>query len=71
MFDFETNEIEISTKKVVKNLQIFSHKKSFKLSDNYFDLVPNHPIKVKVLGGTLLSDISKFIKFRSYCQIFS
>ena len=47
--DFNTLIIETKTT-VVKNLFISRKSKYLKTSNNYFDLVPGHPVKVTILG---------------------
>jgi hypothetical protein len=41
-----------------------------KLSDNYFDLVPGHPVKVTVLGPDSLAAIKDDLVFRSYREVY-
>ncbi len=44
----DKNEITFSTDKLVKNLFIDHQDQYLSLSDNYFDLVPGHPLTVKL-----------------------
>jgi beta-mannosidase len=65
------NLITIETKaSVVKNLFISRKSKYLKLSDNYFDLVPGHPVKVTVLGPDSLAAIKDDLVFRSYREVY-
>lgn len=51
--DFNTIVIESKTT-VVKNLFISRKSKYLKATNNYFDLVPGHPVKVTILGDEKL-----------------
>ena len=67
----EFNEITIeSTGPVVKNLFI-SHSDTYvKFSDNYFDLVPGHPVKVVLLNKDGLARLKDGLRFRSYREVY-
>ena len=61
----------ISTKTtVVKNLYISRKSKYLKTTDNYFDLVPGHPVKVTILGDEKLENIKDDLVFRSYREVY-
>lgn len=61
----------ISTKKtIVKNLYISRKSKYLKTTDNYFDLVPGHPVKVTILGNEKLENIKDDLVFRSYREVY-
>lgn len=67
----EFNIIVVETKTtVVKNLFISRKSKYLRTSDNYFDLVPGHPVKVTVLGSEGLSAIKHDLVFRSYRDVY-
>ena len=67
----EFNEMTIeSTGPVVKNLFISHENTYLKVSENYFDLVPGHPVKVVVLNKDGLSKLQDGIKFRSYREVY-
>ena len=51
--DFNTMVISTKTT-VVKNLYISRKSKYLKATNNYFDLVPGHPVKVTTLGDEKL-----------------
>ncbi|MCB0368207.1 MAG: hypothetical protein KDD45_01900 [Bdellovibrionales bacterium] len=41
-----------------------------KTNNNYFDLVPGHPVKVTILGTDKLQDIKDDLVFRSYRDVY-
>jgi hypothetical protein len=51
---------------VVKNLFISHATTYLRTSNNYFDLVPGHPVKVIVLHPDGLAKLKNGLKFRSY-----
>jgi hypothetical protein len=60
-----------ATGSVVKNLYI-SHSNSYvKLSNNYFDLIPSHPVKVVLLNKEGLTQLRSGLKFRSYREVYT
>ena len=46
----EYKEITLSSTKLLKNVFISNTKEYLKTTDNYFDLVPGHKVKVQVLN---------------------
>lgn len=70
-FHTDFNLIVFETKTtVVKNLFISRKSKYLKTSNNYFDLVPGHPVKVQILGSDPLSAIKDDLVFRSYREVY-
>lgn len=67
--DFNTIILETKTT-VVKNLFISRKSKYLRTSDNYFDLVPGHPVKVTIQGSDNLEDIKNDLVFRSYRDVY-
>ena len=63
--DFNTIVVETKST-IVKNLYISRKSKYLKTTNNYFDLVPGHPVKVTFLGEEKLADIKDDLLFRSY-----
>ena len=55
---------------IVKNLFISRSSKYLKTSDNYFDLVPGHPVKVTTLDKDSLADFKNELVFRSYREVY-
>lgn len=55
---------------MVKNLFISRKSKYLRTSDNYFDLVPGHPVKVVVYGSEELEAIKNDLVFRSYRDVY-
>ena len=54
----------------MKNLFI-SHESTYvKFSDNYFDLVPGHPVKVVLLHKDGLAKLKDGLRFRSYREVY-
>ena len=53
-----------SSDKLIKNLYIYNSKEYIKLSDNYFDLVPNVFVTV-TLRDCKLADIKDTMKYMS------
>lgn len=68
--DFNTIVLETKTT-VVKNLFISRKSKYLRTSDNYFDLVPGHPVKVVVYGSEGLEAIKSDLLFRSYRDVYT
>ena len=65
------NTIIVETKSIiVKNLFISRKSKYLKATNNYFDLVPGHPVKVTILGDDKLADIKDDLVFRSYRDVY-
>jgi hypothetical protein len=61
------NEFTVSSNgAVVKNLFISHSKTYLKLSNNYFDLLPGHPVKVVVQSPQGLAKLQDGLVFRSY-----
>lgn len=70
-FHPEFNVMVLETKKtVVKNLFISGKSKYIRTSNNYFDLVPGHPVKVLLEDGIKLSDVKDDLVFRSYREVY-
>ena len=67
--DFNTMIIETKTT-VVKDLFISRKSKYLKTTNNYFDLVPGHPVKVTILGDENLANIKEDLVFRSYRDVY-
>ena len=67
--DFNTMIVETKTT-IVKNLYISRKSKYLKTTNNYFDLVPGHPVKVTILGDENLADIKEDLMFRSYRDVY-
>ena len=66
----DENVITFDSSSLVKSLFI-SHKKiDLKLTDNYFDVVPNRVVKVRLLGDVLLRDIQEGFEYVSYRQVY-
>lgn len=55
----------MSSPKLLKNVFIDHKDKYIQLSDNYFDLLPNKPVTVKLIGGIKLAEIKDGLKFNS------
>ncbi len=68
--DFNVITIEATTA-VVKNLYISHKDKYLKTSDNYFDLMPGHPVKVTVENKEGLAALKKGLLFRSYREVYT
>ena len=64
------NEIEFDGSTVIKSLFISHDKLDLKLSDNYFDVLPNRPFRVKILGDHRLSEIKDGMVYKSYRQVY-
>lgn len=66
------NEFTVSSNgPVVKNLFI-SHKNTYlKLSNNYFDLLPGHAVKVVVQNPEGLAKLKDGLVFRSYREVYT
>lgn len=56
---------------VVKNLFISHLNVYLKTSNNYFDLVPGHPVKVIVQNKEGLATLRSGLKFRSYREVYT
>ncbi len=71
-YNDQFNEITVQAKSaVVKNLYI-SHKDTYlKLTNNYFDLLPGHPIKVVVRNKEGLAALRGGLVFRSYREVYT
>lgn len=67
--DFNMIVVETKTT-VVKNLFISRKSKYLKASNNYFDLVPGHPVKVTFLGDDRLETFKDDLVFRSYRDVY-
>lgn len=67
--DFNTIVVETKTT-VVKNLFISRKSKYLRTSNNYFDLVPGHPVKVIVYASEGLEAIKSDLVFRSYRDVY-
>ena len=66
------NTLVVETKStIVKNLFISRKFKYLKTTNNYFDLVPGHPVKVTILGDEKLADIKDDLVFRSYRDVYT
>ena len=50
-YDLDYGVLVLRTDKVIKNLFIGSTFKYIKLSDNYFDMIPNKIYKVSLMGS--------------------
>jgi hypothetical protein len=61
----------LSSNKVLKNLFISNKKEYLKTSDNYFDLIPGHKVKVQVLNETPFESLVDTMVFRSYYQVYN
>lgn len=63
----------MSTDKFIKNLFISNTERYLRLSDNYFDLIANREVKLRVKGKKdeeiNLSILKETMKFRGYQQI--
>lgn len=71
-FNEEFNEMTIkSAGPVVKNLFISHATTYLRTSNNYFDLVPDHPVKVIVLHPDGLAKLKSGLKFRSYREVYT
>ena len=70
-FLYGTDEIIFSSNYVIKNLYI-SHKNYFlKYSDNYFDVIPNHKVKVLLKNPEKsLQELKSGFVFKSFREIF-
>jgi len=56
---------------VVKNLFISHKEKYLKASNNYFDLLPGHPVKVIVENKEGLASLKSGLVFRSYREVYT
>jgi hypothetical protein len=56
---------------IVKNLFISYANTYIRTSNNYFDLVPGHPVKVVVLHPDGLAKLKTGLKFRSYREVYT
>lgn len=56
---------------VVKNLFISHSKTYIRTSNNYFDLVPGHPVKVIVHHPDGLGKLKDGLIFRSYREVYT
>jgi beta-mannosidase len=71
-YNVDFNEITIeSTGPVVKNLFISHSSTYLRTSNNYFDLVPGHPVKVLILHPDGLAKLKAGLLFRSYREVFT
>jgi len=71
-YNKEFNEITIETKStVVKNLYISHQEQYLRTSNNYFDLVPGHSVKVIVQNKEGLAALQGGLLFRSYREVYT
>jgi hypothetical protein len=71
-YNLDFNEITIETKTtVIKNLYISHREKYLKTNNNYFDLIPGHPIKVIIKNKEGLSALKGGLVFRSYREVYT
>jgi hypothetical protein len=56
---------------VVKNLFISHSQTYLRLSNNYFDLLPGHPVKVVVQHSDGLTKLKDGLIFRSYREVYT
>ena len=68
---YENNEILVWSSYLIKNLFISNKEIDLELSDNYFDVVPNIPKKVKILNIKKLEEIEKMMEYKSYRQVYN
>lgn len=68
---YENNEILVWSSYLIKNLFISNKEIDLELSDNYFDVVPNIPKKVKILNIKKLKEIEKMMEYKSYRQVYN
>lgn len=52
---YDTNEMELSSNYLIKSVKIGNSRVFLKYSDNYVDVIPHHPIKIKVYGNEPIS----------------
>lgn len=64
-------EIILSSTKLLKNVYISNTKEYLKTSDNYFDLVPGHKVKVQVMNNTPFKELMDTMVYRSYFQVYN
>ena len=66
------NEFTVSTNgPVVKNLFISHTTTYLRVSNNYFDLLPNHPVKVVVHHADGLNKLKDGLLFHSYREVYT
>lgn len=71
-FNDQFNEMTIkSAGPVVKNLFISHSSTYLRTSNNYFDLVPGHPVKVVIQHPDGLAKLKNGLKFRSYREVYT
>jgi L-rhamnose isomerase len=71
-FHSDINEMTVSTNgPVIKNLYISHAKTYLRTSNNYFDLLPGHPVKMVVYHPDGLRKLKEGLKFVSYREVYT
>ena len=70
-YEYSSEEIVFESSYLIKSLYVSNSKQYLKFSDNYFDVVPGVPKRVKVVSPpSSLQELKATMNFRSYREIY-